>query len=108
MKMKKILSALLASAVAMSLVAGCGGEKKEDAKASDVIKVGVFLPLTGDNAAGGELELRGIKLANKLHPEVLGKKIELVVADNKSDINVKRVFSSKNSCFCCSPPYRKR
>ena len=60
MKMKKILSALLASAVAMSLVAGCGGEKKEDAKASDVIKVGVFLPLTGDNAAGGELELRGI------------------------------------------------
>ena len=69
----------------MSLVAGCGGEKKEDAKASDVIKVGVFLPLTGDNAAGGELELRGIKLANKLHPEVLGKKIELVVADNKSD-----------------------
>ena len=85
LKMKKILSALLASAVAMSLVAGCGGEKKEDAKASDVIKVGVFLPLTGDNAAGGELELRGIKLANKLHPEVLGKKIELVVADNKSD-----------------------
>ena len=50
-----------------------------------MIKVGVFLPLTGDNAAGGELELRGIKLANKLHPEVLGKKIELVVADNKSD-----------------------
>ena len=45
LKMKKILSALLASAVAMSLVAGCGGEKKEDAKASDVIKVGVFLPL---------------------------------------------------------------
>lgn len=75
---------LLASAVAMSLVAGCGGEKKDAAK-SDVIKVGVFLPLTGDNAAGGELELRGIKLANKLHPEVLGKKVELVVADNKSD-----------------------
>lgn len=84
MKMKKILSVLLASAVAMSLVAGCGGEKKDAAK-SDVIKVGVFLPLTGDNAAGGELELRGIKLANKLHPEVLGKKVELVVADNKSD-----------------------
>ena len=35
--------------------------------------------------AGGELELRGIKLANKLHPEVLGKKVQLVVADNKSD-----------------------
>ena len=45
----------------------------------------MFLPLTGDNAAGGELELRGIKLANKLHPEINGKKIELVIADNKSD-----------------------
>ena len=43
------------------------------------------ISLTGDNAAGGELELRGIKLANQLHPEVLGKKVELVVADNKSD-----------------------
>lgn len=66
---------------------GCGGDKKKDEKkaAGDTIKVGVFLPLTGDNAAGGELELRGIKLANKLHPEVLGKKVQLVVADNKSD-----------------------
>lgn len=81
---KKILSVLLASTFAVGMLAGCGGEKKDAAK-SDVIKIGVFEPLTGDNAAGGELELRGIKLANKLHPEVLGKKIELVIADNKSD-----------------------
>lgn len=82
--MKKILSVLLASTFAVGMLAGCGGEKKDAAK-SDVIKIGVFEPLTGDNAAGGELELRGIKLANKLHPEVLGKKVELVIADNKSD-----------------------
>ena len=81
---KKILSVLLASTFAVGMLAGCGGEKKDAAK-SDVIKIGVFEPLTGDNAAGGELELRGIKLANKLHPEVLGKKVELVIADNKSD-----------------------
>jgi len=81
---KKFFSVLLASALAVGMLSGCGGEKKDAAK-SDVIKVGVFLPLTGDNAAGGELELRGIKLANKMHPEVLGKKVELVVADNKSD-----------------------
>jgi branched-chain amino acid transport system substrate-binding protein len=31
------------------------------------------------------LELEGIKLANKLYPEVLGRKVELVVVDNKSD-----------------------
>lgn len=83
MKFKKILSLLAVSALATGLLAGCGGEEK--AADSNVVKVGVFLPLTGDNAAGGELELRGIKLANKLHPEVLGKKVELVVADNKSD-----------------------
>ena len=83
MKLKKLLSLLAVSALATGLLAGCGGEEK--AADSNVIKVGVFLPLTGDNAAGGELELRGIKLANQLHPEVLGKKVELVVADNKSD-----------------------
>ncbi len=83
MKFKKLLSLLAVSALATGLLAGCGGEEK--AADSNVVKVGVFLPLTGDNAAGGELELRGIKLANKLHPEVLGKKVELVVADNKSD-----------------------
>lgn len=87
MKMKKLLSVLLVSAVMIGAMTGCGGDKKKDEKkaADDTIKVGVFLPLTGDNAAGGELELRGIKLANKLHPEVLGKKVQLVVADNKSD-----------------------
>lgn len=41
--------------------------------------------MTGANAAGGALEIEGVKLANKLYPEVLGKKIELVVVDNKSD-----------------------
>ncbi len=83
MKFKKLLSVMAVSALAMGLFTGCGGEEK--AADQNVVKVGVFLPLTGDNAAGGELELRGIKLANQLHPEVLGKKVELVVADSKSD-----------------------
>ena len=83
MKFKKLLSVMAVSSLAMGLFTGCGGEEK--AADQNVVKVGVFLPLTGDNAAGGELELRGIKLANQLHPEVLGKKVELVVADNKSD-----------------------
>ncbi len=55
------------------------------ASAGGAIKIGVFEPLTGANAAGGQLELKGILLANKMYPEVLGKKIELVQADNKSD-----------------------
>ena len=53
--------------------------------ADDVIKVGFFNCLTGQNAFGGQLELEGVQLALKEFPEVLGKKIELVVVDNKSD-----------------------
>jgi branched-chain amino acid transport system substrate-binding protein len=61
---------------------GCTPQKAAE---SDVIKIGVFEPMTGANAAGGAMEVEGVKLANKLFPEVLGKKIELVIVDNKSD-----------------------
>lgn len=89
--MKKVLSLTLIVVMALSLMlTGCAkpapapsGETA--APAEEVIKIGVFEPLTGANAAGGELELEGIKLANKLYPEVLGKKVELVIVDNKSD-----------------------
>ncbi|MCL2270841.1 MAG: ABC transporter substrate-binding protein, partial [Treponema sp.] len=57
--------------------------------AGDVIKIGVFEPMTGANAAGGAMEVEGIRLANELNPTVTvgGKayKVELVVVDNKSD-----------------------
>lgn len=55
------------------------------AMAAETIKIGVYLPITGGNAIGGQLELDGVKLAHKLNPTVDGKKIELVVVDNKSD-----------------------
>ena len=41
--------------------------------------------MTGANGAGGADEYDGIKLANKLFPTVLGKKVQLVAVDNKSD-----------------------
>jgi branched-chain amino acid transport system substrate-binding protein len=88
--MKKKIALLLTSLFLMTTVfAGCGkntdsGNKPTEGK-DDVIKIGVFEPLTGANAGGGALELEGIKLANKLYPEVLGKKVELVIVDNKSD-----------------------
>lgn len=53
--------------------------------AANVIKVGVYLPLTGQNAFGGQLELEGVELAHKEMPEVLGQKVDLVIVDNKSD-----------------------
>lgn len=78
--MKRTVLVLVAIFMISALVlTGCGE------KTSDVIKIGVFEPITGANAAGGQLEVEGIKLANQLYPEVLGKKVELVIADNKSD-----------------------
>jgi branched-chain amino acid transport system substrate-binding protein len=55
---------------------------------SDVVKIGVFEPLSGKDKEYGELEKRGIELAHELYPEVLGKKVELVFADNQSDVDV--------------------
>ncbi|PKK38793.1 Branched-chain amino acid ABC transporter, amino acid-binding protein [Clostridiaceae bacterium JG1575] len=85
----RILALLLTTA---TLASGCAnaadGQKTKDSSgggSKDAIKIGVFEPLTGDNAAGGQLEMKGIKLAHKLYPEVLGKKISLEEADNKSD-----------------------
>ena len=70
----------------LALPAFAGGSKQTS---GDVIKIGVYEPLTGANAAGGALELEGIQLANQLNPtlEMGGKtyKVELVVADNRSD-----------------------
>ena len=80
-------------------VVGCGdgdaGDKDKEkdqgkdaggkTEATETIKVGVYEPLTGTNAAGGEMTLEGIELAQKLYPEILGKKVELVVVDNKSE-----------------------
>lgn len=86
--MKKALSLMLVVLLAVSVVfTGCAkpAAPAEGGDAADVIKLGVFEPMTGANAAGGALEIEGIKLANKLYPEVLGKKVELIIVDNKSD-----------------------
>ena len=53
--------------------------------AADTVKIGVYLPLTGQMAFGGQLELEGVQMAHKEMPTVLGKKVELFVVDNKSD-----------------------
>ncbi len=53
--------------------------------AEEVIKIGITEPMTGPFAVGGELEMQGLRLAQEQRPTVLGKKVEFVVVDNKSD-----------------------
>lgn len=91
---RKSYVVLMALVLILSLVAvGCSGSNQKDADQnggqsaaeSDVIKIGVYEPLTGTNAAGGQMTLEGIELAKEMYPEILGKKVELVVVDNKSE-----------------------
>lgn len=87
--MKKV-SFLLAALMLSAFMAGCGSDKISDKNAPpQTIKIGVFEPLTGTNAADGELEKQGIDLAYELYPNAVinGREIpvELKYVDNKSD-----------------------
>ena len=93
-RMVSILLSLLLIAMAGCSTSNGGGNGTNNGGASDdggsgdsnAIKVGIFQPLTGASAAGGEYETRGIELAHELYPEVLGRTVELVKVDNKSDV----------------------
>lgn len=54
----------------------------------ETVKIGVFQPLSGSERKYGELEKTGIELAHDVMPQCLGKDVELVYADNESDIYV--------------------
>lgn len=88
---RRTIACLLSFILVVSLLSGCGnntntnGGDNASSDSSNVIKIGVFEPITGAQAAGGEMTMEGIKLANEKVGEVLGKKVELVVVDNKSD-----------------------
>lgn len=53
--------------------------------AQDNLKFGVYLPMTGGVAAYGKMEWAGIQIAKSMEPEVLGKKIDLMLVDTKSE-----------------------
>ncbi len=75
---KQFLALMVTAAVVMLGVAG-------PASAQDTIKVGAYLPMTGAVAAYGDMEWSGIQIARDMEPQVLGKKIDLVLVDTKSD-----------------------
>ncbi|CCX60087.1 putative uncharacterized protein [Blautia hydrogenotrophica CAG:147] len=92
MKLKKMLSVLLVSAVLVSMTA-CGGEtesssdggEKASAGGSDTITIGASLPMTGSVALNGEMILEGIQMAVDECNEAGGIDGKEVVIDAQDD-----------------------
>ena len=49
------------------------------------VRIGVYEPMTGAMAAGGQMTWEGIELAQEQRPEVLGRPVRLILVDNRSD-----------------------
>lgn len=84
---KYLLSILTAGVLTAGLISGCGGS---DSKSSDnAVKVGGLLEMTGGSASFGISSKNGIDLAfqeiNANGGVLGGKKLELVIADTKSE-----------------------
>ncbi len=89
--MKKLLTLALSLTLVGAALAGCGNATNTTENTTDgenVIRIGVFEPLTGDSASGGKKELLGVQYANAETPTVtLGDveyKVEVVYSDNGS------------------------
>jgi len=53
--------------------------------AVDQVIIGVFEPMTGPMAAGGQMTMEGVDLAFEQTPTVLDRPIKMVLVDNKSE-----------------------
>lgn len=91
--MNKKISLFLVCVLLVGLLTGCGSQgasnkKVDDSNGQGTIKVGLNYELSGGAATYGQGTVQGIELAveeiNK-NGGVLGKQLELVKADNKSD-----------------------
>ncbi len=90
---KKYVLTVLIAIMTVGLLTGCTTfenfkvgfiDKPQDHKAT--IAIGVYEPMTGADSEAGALEIKGIELAHEMYPTVNGKIVELVYADNASDI----------------------
>lgn len=83
--LKKLLIAITAALSLTVMLVGCGSESAAD---KDSIKIGANLELTGNSASFGTSAKNGIDLAVKEVNDaggVLGKKLVVVTADNRSE-----------------------
>jgi len=85
------LNIMIVSFLVCFMAVGCSSSTTQEEienpilHSTEVVKIGVFEPISGLYKYAGNLELEGIKLANQLYPEVDGIKLELVIMDNQSD-----------------------
>lgn len=97
--MKKKLSIIICLVLAVCMTTGCTtfnnfknaffSDQNADTVAKErTIKIGVYESLSGKYREQGNEEKIGIELANEMYPEVAGKKVELIYADNQSDMDV--------------------
>ena len=93
--MKKLKTTILISLLVICMTVLCGCTTWDNFKAAFIdkqdkettIQIGVLEPVTGADSKAAEDEIRGIQLANKVHPNVNGKLISLMFSDDKSDID---------------------
>lgn len=85
-----LLTLMILTGVVMSgcatfdnFVKGLDSEETEN-----VVRIGIFEPLSGEDKEAGALEVQGIELAHELFPDALGKPVKLFYADNKSDVTI--------------------
>ncbi|MCA1906046.1 MAG: ABC transporter substrate-binding protein [Desulfarculus sp.] len=74
--------ALLWAVIALALGAGWSATSAAEPAP---LKVGVNLPMTGAVSAYGQMIWAGIQLAQEMRPTALGRTVQLVLVDNKSD-----------------------
>ncbi len=97
--MKKHLKKVVCAALALTMVLGMTGCTTynnfkaaffagEQTEKAPTIKIGIYESITGQNAARGKAEVLGIELAHELYPTVLGMDVELIHADNQSNMYV--------------------
>ncbi len=90
---RKHISIVMLAIMVLSAFTGCATfenfktgfiDKPQDHQAT--IQIGVYQPLTGADSEAAEQEIKGIELAHEMYPTVNGKIVEMVYADNASDI----------------------
>ncbi len=98
----KRISILISISIMITLIlSGCdsydnfiAGFQPPD-KSEPTVRIGVFEPLTGEDAKFGELEIRGIELAHELYPNAIYKPVELIIEDNNSNPDYAAIAAKK-------------